>query len=1065
MTAARNNRRRQNVSSPFEDPTETPQPRTATTRPDLPPKPLVSDSVPVRSGQQPAIEVAVEDFRDQAEDFPTLVEEAQVETVEWRPALREDSKLSPRTDRPSPAGQIYRDALDALSGEQGQPSSEASADPESAAEDFTANFETEPSAQLRSSRSAKEPVVPTPEAADAGDELEIKEAPESDVAEAQVEDEAADEVEHELTPVIAAAGDDVGQAVDPSDEQVVAELLDEDQEASPLPEKVAVVRDRRAYAEGEPYLPVCDPKAANMQTFIKHSLAGMAALLGQPGRKAMITYYCEPVKTSTFQNEARAWLAAHKAGGVTTDKKPKGPSLVGWKGKAFLLSLVGFAIAYLTHLANPVGLYALGAGLLLAVPMVFAVGYAMATGQRLGRGSKPAKAKASDDQPDDAHKETHKEVRALVNSKLAAEQFFNVTMDVTAFSLVDPEEVEEETQLLDEIVSSISGDIEATLEVSEHNYLTWESKDKSAGGIDVLQATTPDNDKPLVLSSHELPAMIKIPDESLRSVTGVKVGFSSLRPLHPQHQPHIAPDPLHPPKGLVAVGTLPTSSDGSAVAVENRSLDKHLIVVGRAGSGKSVTGTHIANGIAQDDYPMIVIDPHGELADDILASVLWLCPERIDDIVVVNIGDLDHPVALNPLAAESYAEVEWCVDNTLKMMENNLGFGVSTHPQARQIARLVLEGMATMNVRMAEVMAGDPSLKTCLLTPLHVNDFLLDPEFRQPIVEIMGDNSEQFNYFDTEEGTFTKSSAPEQLKMIMPMQRVFSALKNNKAFARALCLDNRLYVPHLIKKNKIVIFRLGGFEGSGDLGLVLAQMLFPAVLNTMGQWGRTKDPATGEYSGRGLRLLTDELPELAKGNEQLIGKVLAQARKYDFGLIGFAQFLRQLSPDLQEEFKANTSGKISFKLDPGNARVMSENISGEVAISDRDIVSLPRFAFYGTMVADEDAGLDTGVFAAQSLPPIPITKQPDLDPDLSSKRERVIEQSRQLVANDAEIADERLANLKGTAMVGMIEVLKAHNAEQNQAGYDQDFSDLLPDVEPGSGIDWKAIKNSRADNA
>lgn len=827
---------------------------------------------------------------------------------------------------------------------------------------------------------------------------------------------------------------------------------------------VPVVCNRRSFAEGEPYLPICDPSGQEMETFIAHMLGGLGELGGRAGRKAMITFHCRPIETKAFRAEAKSWLTAHKLGATTPSKSRR--KYVGWKGKMLIASLLCFGVAYLTKVSNPVGLWSLLLGWIFAVPMVLSAFYTLRTGQRLGGGAKEEA--AEDDGPDEAHKELHKEVRSLVNAKLTGGKFFEVTIDVTAYSLVDAEEAEEEFEDLEHVVESISSGIESSLEDNEHNYIGWYSTDKIEGGIDVLQNSLPkpERDKaPLILSNTELAAMIKVPDETLRSVAGVTTQFSTLRPLHPQHAPHVAPDPLRPPKGLVSVGMFPNSSDGSAIAIENRSLDKHMLIVGRAGSGKSVTGTHIANGIIQDDYPIITIDPHGELVDDILASALWLCPERIDDLVLVNIGDLAHPVAINPLDARSYEEVEWCVDNTLKMMENNLGFGTASHPQARQLARLALKGMATMNVRMRDLITDEEERRFSLLTPLHVNDFFLDPEFRQPIVDIMADDSDLAGYFDHDRGSFTNSSQQKQIEITMPIQRVFSALKNNDAFARTLCLDNRLDFTQLIRGNKIVLFRLGGFEGAGDLGLVLAQMMFPAILNSMGQWGRTKDPATGERIGRGVRLLGDELPELARGNELLLGKVLAQARKYDFGLIGFAQFLRQISPELQEEFKANTSNKISFKLDPGNAKVMSENISGEVKITERDIVALPRFAYYGTLVADEDSGSDTGVFAAQSLKPIPVTQRPQLDPQLHRKRQQVVEASRQLISNDAKLADERLADLKGSALRGMVKVLKAHNAEEARKAEEAiiDISGNLEKVDPSSGNVWDNTYSSRAD--
>src|SRR5215216_3412040 len=74
---------------------------------------------------------------------------------------------------------------------------------------------------------------------------------------------------------------------------------------------------------------------------------------------------------------------------------------------------------------------------------------------------------------------------------------------------------------------------------------------------------------------------------------------------------------------------------------------QHLYVVGKTGTGKT---TLLRNLILQDieaGEGVGVIDPHGDLAKDLLEHVP---PWRIDDVVYFDPADLEWPLAFNLLA-------------------------------------------------------------------------------------------------------------------------------------------------------------------------------------------------------------------------------------------------------------------------------------------------------------------------------------------------------------------------------------------------------------------------------
>src|SRR5262249_25893073 len=67
-------------------------------------------------------------------------------------------------------------------------------------------------------------------------------------------------------------------------------------------------------------------------------------------------------------------------------------------------------------------------------------------------------------------------------------------------------------------------------------------------------------------------------------------------------------------------------------------------VVGRTGTGKTTLLHNLALDWAASGHGLALVDPHGDLALDVLAS---LPPERADDVVVFDPTDVQWPIGLN----------------------------------------------------------------------------------------------------------------------------------------------------------------------------------------------------------------------------------------------------------------------------------------------------------------------------------------------------------------------------------------------------------------------------------
>src|SRR5260221_5954179 len=73
----------------------------------------------------------------------------------------------------------------------------------------------------------------------------------------------------------------------------------------------------------------------------------------------------------------------------------------------------------------------------------------------------------------------------------------------------------------------------------------------------------------------------------------------------------------------------------------------HIYCIGKTGSGKSTLLLNMAIADIEQGKGIGVIDPHGDLAEELLN---YIPQERINDVIYFNAGDVEYPIAFNPLS-------------------------------------------------------------------------------------------------------------------------------------------------------------------------------------------------------------------------------------------------------------------------------------------------------------------------------------------------------------------------------------------------------------------------------
>ena len=167
----------------------------------------------------------------------------------------------------------------------------------------------------------------------------------------------------------------------------------------------------------------------------------------------------------------------------------------------------------------------------------------------------------------------------------------------------------------------------------------------------------------------------------------------------PRHRPLSAP----PPSRIGGNGAALTigESRGQPLRLPVTALEQHLALVGATGSGKSTLLLNLALGVLDTPIGATVIDPHGDLANDVLSRVQHRHADRVH---VLRLADRAHPRGFNFLERRGPDDAQLVTsefvglfsdlwpDYTGPKMQHYLRHGLLTllaHPKPQTILELI----------------------------------------------------------------------------------------------------------------------------------------------------------------------------------------------------------------------------------------------------------------------------------------------------------------------------------------------------------------------------------------
>jgi hypothetical protein len=131
-----------------------------------------------------------------------------------------------------------------------------------------------------------------------------------------------------------------------------------------------------------------------------------------------------------------------------------------------------------------------------------------------------------------------------------------------------------------------------------------------------------------------------------------------------QYQIKSAPSDL-PGEGLL-IGQNSLFNKSQNIYLKTDDRRQHSYIVGQTGTGKSTLFQSMIQQDIQAGEGIAVIDPHGELIEKILINIP---PNRKEDVIYFNPGDLEFPIGINLLDAKGALEKDFCVNYLIETFD------------------------------------------------------------------------------------------------------------------------------------------------------------------------------------------------------------------------------------------------------------------------------------------------------------------------------------------------------------------------------------------------------------
>lgn len=410
--------------------------------------------------------------------------------------------------------------------------------------------------------------------------------------------------------------------------------------------------------------------------------------------------------------------------------------------------------------------------------------------------------------------------------------------------------------------------------------------------------------RPSVLTSEELATIFHFPN---KSVTTPNIFWMNAKR---------APAPATIPTSGLYLGKSTYRGLAKPVYMDIDDRRRHMYIIGKTGTGKS---EFLKDMIMQDirsGQGLAVIDPHGDLIDDILPLIP---PKRAEDVILFDPSDTARPMGFNMLEAQTEEQKHYVVSSIIGLMyklfdPNKTGIiGPRFEHAIRNAMLTVMYEQGSTFVEVVRVLT-DANYVQELLPK--VADPIIRRYWTDQIAQTSDfHKSEVLDYIVSKFGRFVTN------KMI---RNIIG--QSDSAFNFRKVMDEKKILLINLAKGKI------GEENSQFLGLILVPKILVAA---MSRQDMPKDLRCDFF------LYVDEFQNFATPD---FAQILSEARKYKLNLIVANQFIGQMEEEVKNAIFGNVGTLVSFRVGVTDANYLQHEF--QPVFTEADLINVERYNTY-----------------------------------------------------------------------------------------------------------------------
>ncbi len=425
------------------------------------------------------------------------------------------------------------------------------------------------------------------------------------------------------------------------------------------------------------------------------------------------------------------------------------------------------------------------------------------------------------------------------------------------------------------------------------------------------------SDQSMLLTSEELASVFHFPTP-FTNVPRIKYLKSKEAP----------PPPDIPNEGLV-IGQSVYRGEKRPVRITREDRRRHVYIVGQTGTGKSVLLQNLSDQDIKAGEGVCVIDPNGDLIEDVLSRVP---KERMEDVVVFDPSNLDRSLGLNMLEYDPLHSQQktFIVNELLSIFDTLYNLKTTGGPMFEQYMRYALL-----------LLMDDP---TEPVTLVDVPRVFSDVTFRRRLLEKCNDLLTK-NFWEKEA---EKAGGEASLANITPYitSKFNTFIANDYVRPIISQAKSSLRFREMMDQGKILLVNLS----KGRIGDINASLLGMIIVGKLTMAAFARQDVRME-DRKDFYLYIDEFQNFITPS---ISTILSEARKYRLSLTFAHQFIGQLSDEIKRAVFGNVGSLISFRVGPEDAEFLVKQF--EPTFNANDLVNIDNLhAHAKVMMRDQVA--------------------------------------------------------------------------------------------------------------